>query len=123
MSRFWDNWATAYRNWRAAFAALMLAAVLVYGWVLHGMYAKEKVVSTERTMGTVTRIIEMGRPEKANPLYVGTIALGDGRLVRVILARPVPAVGDQVPLISETYQNGEVFYFLDAERWRIDGPG
>jgi hypothetical protein len=40
----------------------------------------------------------------------------------MFLPPPVPRPGDFIRLNAEHYQKGNTEYFLDEEKWRIEGP-
>ncbi|MBU8871452.1 MAG: hypothetical protein KOO60_11360 [Gemmatimonadales bacterium] len=42
--------------------------------------------------------------------------------IRLLLPPPVPRPGDFIPLTVEYYKKGNFEYFLNLEKWRIDGP-
>lgn len=50
------------------------------------------------------------------------VAVVDTTRVSILLPPPVPRAGDFIPLIAESYRKGDVQYFLDLERWQIEGP-
>ncbi len=111
MSRFFDNWAWAHRNARAWVMVVALGGMLA--WTLWE-------TSTERlerreVSGTLVEI--RGADDPTNKaLVIGRIRLADGTQVRLMMpqGRPLPKVGDQVPLIYERYDDGSQYYFFNA---------
>lgn len=108
MRRSWDNWAIGYRNARAL-GAVVLALVLL-GLLLFA--DSDEGGTTERASGT---LIELG---ESGGLLTGLVALADGKRARILLQRPKPQPGDEVPLLVETATDGTRRVRLDVERWR-----
>lgn len=114
-------WATSYRNARAlAAAGVMLLAIL-------SMLSLRcnPLTGRENIQGLVLEIEATGL---ASPLVEGPpharvlVAVVDSTQVRIMLPPPVPRPGHFIPLIAEHFKKGNTDYFLDKEKWLIEGP-
>jgi hypothetical protein len=116
----WDLWAKSYRNTRAMAAALvlLLAILSLLSLRCNPMTDREKV------MGLVLEIEAEGIAPVGGgaPRARVLLAAVDTAKVSILLPPPVPRPGDFIPLIAEHYRKGNTDYFLDLERWQIDGP-
>ena len=116
----WNSWATNYRNARAlAVAGVMLLAILsMLSLRCNPMVGRESV------LGLVLVIeAENLRPlDGPEPMSRVLIATPDSSEIRMFLPPPVPRPGDFIRLNAEHYQKGNTEYFLDEEKWRIEGP-
>ncbi len=129
MSNFWDNWATAYRNWRAIIGAIVLLGVFIWALMLKQEFLSRKLLSIRHEEAVVKRVVKLdlnkvpsrfGSSEGVT-LYKGVLELPDGTELKLTLVPPIPKVGDRVPLIVEHYDDGSRFYTIDREKWQIEG--
>jgi hypothetical protein len=109
MSRFWDNWASAYRAVHAFGVVIMLLIVLVFVWWTD----PGELVARQRETGTVVEVHETDRA-----WTTALIRLPDGSQARLIVQPPKPAPGDDIPLVVEIYADGTRHLSLDLDRWR-----
>ena len=109
----------ALRNAHAWMTAIGLLIILL--WALWDAPA-ERVEYRELT-GELLTASEVLQTENTPSLYMGIVRLADGTQVKLMLSprRPVPAKGDQVPLIFERYADGKILYTFDNTRWNADG--
>ena len=117
MSRFWDNWAYAYRNTRAWGTAIALGGMLIFTLILY----PDKPVSVITTTGKVLEVHEVGANDSrfgSASSYIGRIRLTDGGETRIYLHQPIPKPGAEIPLRVEIYADGARYAALDTERWR-----
>ena len=119
MKTFFDNWAHAYRNWEAFGTAFFLVVILVWGWYMTRGFSVDQLVEVRYISAKVIDISPSDRTSNNSSPIIGMIALEDGRKVRLLFMTPIPEIGDSVPLRVEYFENGETFYSLDAERWRM----
>lgn len=105
--------ARGYRLSRAILAALgMLVAIGVMRWA-----TSRPPTSVERATATVTEVLESSSVIAGDPGRIVHVRLDDGRAGRILVPRFVAVDGDRVPLILESYENGEVFLTFDLETW------
>ena len=101
MDSFWNNWAIAQRNAKAAiFAAFFLIILLI--WALY-------IRPSERIgVQPVSATVIEARLQKGSSNQGGLeVQLPDGRRVRLfVLVRPFPKKGETIPLREETYADG-----------------
>jgi len=81
-------------------------------------------VGRENVLGLVLEIEAVGLPpqDDGGPQARVLVAAVDTVQVTILLPPPVPRPGDFIPLIAEYYRKGNVDYFLDLEKWQIEGP-
>ncbi len=119
MKKFLDNWATAHRDWQAAGTAIFLIGILSWGWYMTQDVSLDDILEVRYISANVIDI-SSGSGSTARPsLGMGIVELEDGQKVRILFSTPVPKLGDAVPLRVEYFKNGESFYSLDVERWRM----
>jgi len=115
-----NSWATNYRNARAmGTAAVLLIAILSMSYL-----RCNPMINRVPVTGTVLAVEADGlQPHGAGGLQSRVVvATPDSLKVRLFLPPPVPEVGDDIPLIEEQYENGDNVYYLDIQRWKIEGP-
>jgi len=115
LRRFLDTIATQHRNWRSIAIAVVFAGVLV--WASYEFSTNELVEITYEN-ATVVEVIPFG--DDSN-LYKGELTLNDSTTIEVLLPKPVPRVGDQLPLRIEHYEDGTHSYGVDVEKWQTEG--
>ena len=120
MKTFLDNWANALRNWRAAGTAIFLGFLLAWGWYMSKDYSRDKIVGVAHIRAQVVEMSGGTSPGNTSP-SVGMVELEGGQKVRLMFANPKPEIGDSVPLRVEYFENGEVYYSLEAERRLLSG--
>jgi hypothetical protein len=118
VGRFLINWYLANRNARAWVTAVFLLAFLLWAvWQTHAKRIEYKEISAQ--------LVEVvgDQPTNTSGIYVGKVRLQDGKTVRLMLPprRPLPQPGDSVPIIYELYDNGDVYYAFDNNRWIMQG--
>jgi len=115
-----DRWAASYRNIRAlgAAAAMMVAIVAMLLLRCNPMTDRIPVTGTVDTV-EAEGLQPHGSGGRQSRVVVST---PDGKKVRLFLPPPVPDSGDIIPLFEEQYENGDKIYFLDIQRWQIEGP-
>jgi hypothetical protein len=105
------NFAARYRLGRAIAAALgLLVAFLWLNWA-----RSNPPTSRERTTALITKIVDL--PIGGDADCVALIRLDDGREGRLRVPRYAAADGGRVPLVVESYANGDVYLVFDVERW------
>ncbi len=116
----WDSWAFQYRNARGlAAAAMMLFAILA----MLSMRCNP-VVDRQEVLGLVLEV----EAEGLRPMGDGVpqarviLAVPDSVEIRLLLPPPVPRPGHFIPLKVELYKKGDRHYYLNHEKWRLDGP-
>jgi hypothetical protein len=116
----WDSWAKSYRNTRAMAAALVLLLAILSLLSLRC----NPMVDREKVLGLVLEIEAEGIAPVGGgaPQARVLIAAVDTVQVTILLPPPVPRPGDFIPLIAEHFRKGNVDYFLDLEKWQIEGP-
>jgi hypothetical protein len=100
-----ENWRYASRLSRAVFMAIALIVALL--WTLWQWPAP----MTSRTSHT-------GQVISAVSGGVMQIELQDGSRVHAMTPNPVPKVGERIPMIVETYEDGSVRAYIDQEALR-----
>jgi len=101
-----------------AAAALLVAIVAMMFLRCNPMVGREPVT------GTVVTVEADGlQPHGSGGMQSRVVvSTPDSVKVRLFLPPPVPEVGDVIPLIEEQYENGDKLYYLDIQRWNMDGP-
>ena len=117
----WNSWARNHRNARgmAVGGALLLAFLAMLSLRCNPMVGREDV------LGLVLEVEAEGLriPGSGEPSSRVLMAVIDSTEIRLLLPPPVPRPGDFIPLKAEYYRKGNIEYFLDLERWRVEGPG
>jgi len=116
----WDSWAGWYRNSRAlgAAVAMLIAIVTMQLTRCNPLENRENI----------TGVIISVEAEDLQPFSNGErqsrvlVATPDSFKVRLLLPPPVPMVGDLIPLVAEHYKKGNTLYYLDQQKWLMDGP-
>ena len=116
----WNYWPKHYRNTRAMGAAVAMFMAIIAMSLLRC----NPMVGRESTPGLVLTIEAEGLAPFDNGMVMSrvVVAVADSTEIRLFLPPPVPRVGDFIPLTAEHYKKGNIIYFLDRERWLIDGP-
>ena len=109
MSAFWDNWATAHRNWRAIFAVVGLGGILIWSQLSSGEFIRR-----DRVMATVVAVETTGMGEKVK------FELPDGKHTFLIIDQAVPKVGDKRPIFIDVYDNGKNYVSYDHMDWKLN---
>ncbi len=128
MSRFWDRWATSYRNTRAVLAAVFLSPILVWLLVTDQQLSTNALLVTEHEIAIVTKVTRVdtgGLHSKLGAgvdVYQGYAALADGTEIELDLVPPMPKVGDRIPILVERYEDGRTDYRIDRQEWQTSGP-
>lgn len=128
MSRFWDRWATNYRNTRAVLALVFLSPILIWALATDQQLSSNKLLAVERETAIVTKITRVDTSELHIKLgavinvYQGYVELADGTEIELALVPPTPKVGDRISILVERYENGNTYYRIDRERWQMSGP-
>ena len=114
MDSFWNSWAIAHRNAKAAITALLLFALLI--WALYNQPPER--IAIQPVSATVVK----ARLQKGSSNQGGLeVQLPDGRRVRLfVMVQPFPKKGETIPLQEETYADGSKLYLLDQQRWIND---
>lgn len=102
MGKMFDNWRHASRLSRAVFAAIALSGALL--WTLW----QWPPLMTSRTTQT-------GEVVSVNKGGVVLIRLNDGKQVRALISNRIPKVGDTLPMIVETYEDGSIRAYINHE--------
>jgi len=117
----WDSWAGIYRNTRAIGAAVaMLVAIVTMQLLRCDLMVERDVVSAVVVEVEAEGLQPFGKGEVQSRVLVST---PDSLKVRLLLPPPVPMVGNLIPLVAEHYKKGDIRYFLDHRKWRMEGPG
>jgi len=104
----------SYRLSRAIGAGVsLLVALLWMTWA-----RSHPPTSRERTVATITKIVDL--PVGADTDCVALIRLDDGREGRLVVPRYAAVDGGRVPLVVESYADGDTFLVFDVEKW-VDG--
>ncbi len=115
MGHLGNTWARAHPRATAVFGAVFLIGFIAF----FRIFWSPDLVSTTQEVGTLVEI--KGSPAQDHEgrlnLVLGTVRLDDGTEVRVFLHRPIPEVGDRVPLRAELYDDQSVVYVHDTEAW------
>ncbi len=129
MSRFWDSWATAYRNWRAALAVLLLLPILIWALAVKDEMSSQQLLAVDHATAIVRKIVELDTSKLSTKfgatgisVYQGYLELPDGNEIELTLIPPIPKIGDRVPLIVEHYDDGKTYYRIDRDEWQLFGP-
>ncbi|MDH3670303.1 MAG: hypothetical protein OES46_03975 [Gammaproteobacteria bacterium] len=128
MSRFWDRWATNYRNWRVVLVGLLLLPVLIWALVTNQRLGTNRLLTVGHETAIVTRINEIDTSELHSKLgsdvniYQGFVELADGSEIELGFIPPIPKVGDGVPILVEQYDDGKIYYRIDRQEWQMSGP-
>ena len=48
--------------------------------------------------------------------------MNDSTTIELLLAPPIPKVGDRVPLNVEYYDDGKTYYSIDRVEWQTQDP-
>jgi hypothetical protein len=128
MGNFWDTWATRHRNWRAIFVAAVFLSTLAWGSykLLSVGELIEKYEDTAVVLNVETYRLSLastaGGTGSRDTIYRGCVQLSDSVTVEMTLVPPIPAVGDQLPVIVERYDDGSSYYSIDVVKWQTEGP-
>ncbi len=119
MGNFWDDWATAHRNWRAISILVMLLALVLWALVSkHDMSRKPLYVEHEEAFVREVRKVDLRGGTRSGGgsgllFYVVRLELPDGSTFEAGIRPPVPRVGESVPVIVEHYDDDEKHYRID----------
>lgn len=125
MAKFSDNWATSHRNWQAIFAAVSLAALLVWALSLKHQDESRTLLRTDQVMATVTNVKVIEREgtnrfgQFKNTYYVVQLKLNEEKLIQFLLLQPAPQIGSQVPVMVDFYNDGQHFYHYNLIDWQL----
>ena len=128
MSRFWDRWATSYRNTRAVMAVVFLSPILIWMLATDRQLSVNKLLMVEHETAIVTKIARADTSQLHTQLgaginvYQGYVELVDGTEVELGFAPPMPKVGDKIPILVERYEDGKTNYRVDRQEWQMSGP-
>ncbi len=81
----------------------------------------DPMVSRENFWAVVILVEAEGLGDKGLQSRVVVIT-PDSLKVRLILPPPVPVAGDLIPLVVEHYKKRDPWYFLDRQKWLMEGP-
>jgi len=110
MSAFWNNWATAHRNWNAIFMAVSLGGILIWALILNDA----EFLRTDRVMATVTEV---------NVTGLGNLVkfeLPNGKQTSFMMDQGTPKVGEQRPILIDIYDNGKNYSRYDKMDWNLN---
>ncbi len=115
-----DSWARNYRNARGLSVAIAFLGATLF---LASLRCNPMVLR-ETVLGRVLEIEAEGlHPlESSEPRSRVLVITPDSTIIRLLLPPPVPRIGDVIPLTAEHHKKGDIDYFLDLQKWRIDGP-
>jgi len=117
-----DSFPFHYRNARGLGAGFILLAAIV----LMSTLRCDPVVDHGEVPGLVLVIEAEGLTPLGDGQVMSRVLLAvaepDTGRVRILLPPPVPHTGDFVHLKFEKHRKGGIDYFLDHERWLIEGP-
>lgn len=128
MGNFRDNWVTRHRNWRAVFVGAVFLSALAWGSYRLGSVGElvEKYEDTAVVLEVEPYHLMLGGTAggtgSRDTLYRGCVQLSDSATVEMALVPPIPAVGDQLPVIVERYDDGSYYYSIDVVKWQTEGP-
>lgn len=121
MGKMADNWANAYRNWRAWFMAILMCLLLA--WIFLYDAVGPSLVNRSSVEMVVVGLSENARAfDNASQPIIYTIELEseDRQIIKTTTgARPVPKIGDKLPVIVELYDDDKALYFID-QNMRIE---
>jgi hypothetical protein len=127
MGNFWDIWAIRHRNWRAIFVAAVFLSILAWGsWKLVSVgelvekYEDTATVLEVRPYRLAVASTADGTGSR-DTIYRGCVQLSDSATVEMTLVPPIPAAGDQLPVVVERYDDGSYYYSIDVEKWQTEG--
>jgi len=123
MYNFWDHLATVHRNARAF--TMGAGFLLILAWGAYQMRST-KLVDTTRTTAVVEEIKQYnlgssstsGRGSGKITIYRGKLVFEDSTWVEMQMIKPLPEVGDRLPVIVEHYDNGSKYYSVDWIAWQ-----
>ncbi|MCP4293572.1 MAG: hypothetical protein GY780_17230 [bacterium] len=117
---FLNQLAINYRNSRAILMAVMLfAAIGAMQWLrCNPMVGREPI--SARVLSIEAEQIQ---PHGTGGMQCRVVVItADSVKVELLLPQPVPQVGDNIPLMVEEYKSGDKSYYLDFQKWMMDGP-
>ena len=116
MSIFGDNSAILYRNVTAVTTAIFLLVLL--SWAIFYTSKIPSTIGRENTTATVTKIkISTG------DLTFQSVELqlpDETKFKAVINARPIPKVGDTMPVFVFLHDNNTKSYSVNQDKWRVE---
>ena len=126
MNNIWDQIATVHRNTRAF--ALGAGFLLILAWGAYQLHST-KLVNTTRTTAVVEKITPYqlgysgtyGKGSGNTTFYRGRLIFADSTWVEMQMIKPLPEVGDRLPVIIEHYDNGSKHYSVDWVDWQTHG--
>lgn len=116
----WNSWAVMHRNTRAMGAALALLVAIVSMQLVR--------CNPMETRANISAVVVLMEAEGLQPFGNGEpqsrvlVSTPDSVKVRLMLPPPVPMVGDVIPMVAERYKKGDTLYFLDHQKWLMEGP-
>ncbi len=116
----WNSLANMYRNMRALSVAVALFAAIIVMQVArcNPMESRDDIMAAVLAV-EAEGLQPAGQGERQSRVLVIT---PDSLKVRLLLPPPVPGVGDLIPLVAEHYKKGDTLFFLDQQKWRMNGP-
>lgn len=122
MGRMGDNWATAHKNWQGILAAVGLSIVLILALLLKEQEDTRTFIETTRITATITEI-EITEYESRyggeNINYFTTLKLPNGKTTRFMLLQSPPAIGSNVPVSVDIYDDGSQYYHYNQMDWQL----
>lgn len=121
-----NMWARIYRNTRALLAAVVIWVAVGMMWSFKCQQERDPVVGVAEEKGMVVRVLGTDPSLDRDPglkMRPVVVMLADSTEIELILATPLPAVGDRVPLRVQQFESGKKSYSFDLQKWQISGPG
>ncbi len=116
MGKHSNTFAEAYRNNYAKFLAIGL--VILFAWMFFHDYTKPELVSRLDAEGRVVAVHVSGSEESAPSSIIIEIEV-EGKVFRSILnSKPLPNVGEKVPVSVEIYSDKTKWYSLNKQKWK-----
>ncbi len=110
----------AYRHARAW--GLAIALIPLFIWALWQDNEPSQLLNSEASFGVVEHIATIEGRRHGTVSYYARVRLSNNKTMVIPITRPIPKINDKVPLIRQTYSNGDQYYYFDKEKWMISGP-
>ncbi|GEM_PF-5816814 len=105
--------ATSYKRGAAKSTLIMCGFLLVI--IIYVLITTPELQSEEKVIGKVIAVHPMQDDSQQYGWFI-EIELENQKRTRLLMNKqPIPDVGDRIPLIKETYDNGEVLINLSSE--------
>lgn len=114
--KFGNSIAESYKSISAKYTIICM--LLIGAYFVYSELTTPLLVSRENIVGTVIDIRHGTDKNATNAIPYFELELTDKKTIKLnFFGRPHLMVGDQVPLITELYENGQKLHVVDYSGW------